>query len=1361
MTSPQQIIEDIRQNTYGIGLKTDLAAKGVIDRLKQSLNNALERLSVDLYSKETHFVLELIQNADDNHYKPEVTPSLTIAVESEKICIQNNECGFSEANARAICDVGNSTKIKALGYIGEKGIGFKSVFRICDEPQIYSNGFQFGFKRRDDRDCLGFVAPHWIEEVPADVDPTLTTIMLPLGETAKDELVKLSHIEHTLILFLRRLKTIKIDNRLENQVSQITRTDKDGQIFIEEATGTQVKQHCYQLVKTMLAVPSTIVEEKRSHVRETELILGFRVREDGTAEVGSPQKVFAFLPTRSYGFKFLIQADFLVPANREDIHKDPLWNQWLRNNIAAAFLSAVERFKRSEYLSKTYYNYIPLPREVTDEFFNPVVRDIHEQLKVRDCLLTESGNWRRPGDVLRRDDRLRELIDDRDLQTLLNKEYLHPEIDIQVSVLDALGVKEFRLDDLIACLQQRDWLSSQSDEWFVKLYSYIKDRLKSSDYYYLPKLKKLKIIRLQTNSLVSTSESSIFFPVSDFLESFFEVQQELPIVKPEILEANSPETRTAVAEFLKKIGVRQLSADEVIERYILPIYESETWQEKGDRSFRYTRYIKDNLAEYEAKKKRESWERKDPLERLKKSLRIKTDKDSYQRVSDLYLPASYENDNDLETLFAGISDISFISPDYLLDAGETPAEIRAWRNFFIKLGANVLPKIEVDVKTVFSQGKKRDYPIYRSPDTIAILSANSTTKNQQLATILNRHWSYYKQYKYWNYYYYNESRDDWERSSSNEADWFAKLKTSAWLPTTNGKLAKPGEVFLDRTETASILGDSVAYLAIALSNAEFIQDLGIKANVTNPKDFADLLSELSQKKTLDEREEGIVIKIYRQLSDRLNPATQKTPISQEPWWRSFIGKAIFWNEKKDFCVAGELLVNDDDRLYDLFKDNPQVQFFRLPTNYHPKLSHLIKAAGIRYLSKVVQIKLAIGETRGVAEPELTAKIKQLIPYIWRYLYQLEYHSYELLKSEEMLDKLKRLSCYKVEKLEINYLINRQSVSSHRQAFLEGETLYIQTDSLADTDPIAVEISPLFCQSQGLEEFLMLLFYKKTDSEIEKLMRTKKIQDLPIEEKQWLESAGFGLKDARLEEIAKTEEPFVKQREERKSVNGGNKSKVPTPGDSIGMGDSPKLDKRKFANSELPPPEIVLAENEDREAGDRPSKLSLLTSLFKSKSEKREKVAENKIGDRELTVWGEKFAIAYLTKQFSSKYPQGELTKTGDGFIIRKAGRSLVEVHWLNQTLDWGDCYDLKVIEGDRQEYIEVKSHRPMANKSIKLSGKQWKFAIEMGENYHLYQIDNAGTRKAKLVDIQNPSLLYQQGSLSIDSICLKTRSTTE
>jgi hypothetical protein len=37
--------------------------------------------------------------------------------------------GFAEANMRALCDVGSSTKASISGYIGQKGIGFKSVFR--------------------------------------------------------------------------------------------------------------------------------------------------------------------------------------------------------------------------------------------------------------------------------------------------------------------------------------------------------------------------------------------------------------------------------------------------------------------------------------------------------------------------------------------------------------------------------------------------------------------------------------------------------------------------------------------------------------------------------------------------------------------------------------------------------------------------------------------------------------------------------------------------------------------------------------------------------------------------------------------------------------------------------------------------------------------------------------------------------------------------------------------------------------------------------------------------------------------------------------------------------------------------------
>ena len=40
--------------------------------------------------------------------------------------------------------VGQSSKgIGGSGYIGQKGIGFKSVFRVSSRPEIHSNGFEF------------------------------------------------------------------------------------------------------------------------------------------------------------------------------------------------------------------------------------------------------------------------------------------------------------------------------------------------------------------------------------------------------------------------------------------------------------------------------------------------------------------------------------------------------------------------------------------------------------------------------------------------------------------------------------------------------------------------------------------------------------------------------------------------------------------------------------------------------------------------------------------------------------------------------------------------------------------------------------------------------------------------------------------------------------------------------------------------------------------------------------------------------------------------------------------------------------------------------------------------------------------
>lgn len=55
---------------------------------------------------------------------------------ADQLCVQSNEQGFTAADVHAICDVGAGTKTADAGRIGRKGIGFKSVFSICDSPYL-------------------------------------------------------------------------------------------------------------------------------------------------------------------------------------------------------------------------------------------------------------------------------------------------------------------------------------------------------------------------------------------------------------------------------------------------------------------------------------------------------------------------------------------------------------------------------------------------------------------------------------------------------------------------------------------------------------------------------------------------------------------------------------------------------------------------------------------------------------------------------------------------------------------------------------------------------------------------------------------------------------------------------------------------------------------------------------------------------------------------------------------------------------------------------------------------------------------------------------------------------------------------
>ncbi|MBQ5562314.1 MAG: hypothetical protein IIT39_02890, partial [Clostridia bacterium] len=125
--------------------------------IKDSLGNNGYKNYIDLILRagtdKERFIHELLQNADDCNYPPNVTPTFHLSYEKGKVITQYNEIGFSRADIRSITAIGESTKHKIvngqLSPIGEKGIGFKTIFAVTSEVKIYSGEFAFSLTDRE------------------------------------------------------------------------------------------------------------------------------------------------------------------------------------------------------------------------------------------------------------------------------------------------------------------------------------------------------------------------------------------------------------------------------------------------------------------------------------------------------------------------------------------------------------------------------------------------------------------------------------------------------------------------------------------------------------------------------------------------------------------------------------------------------------------------------------------------------------------------------------------------------------------------------------------------------------------------------------------------------------------------------------------------------------------------------------------------------------------------------------------------------------------------------------------------------------------------------------------------------------
>ena len=547
-------------------------------------------------------MFELLQNADDNKYTKArasgAEPFVSFAVYEDQVIFECNEDGFSQENLEAICSVGQSSKTGAQSYIGEKGIGFKSVFMVASNVHIQSGSFSFSFKHKPGDPGMGMISPIW-EETEEELATPLTRITLYLhntGDAGQREMIRQSireqfeELQETILLFMKNLKKIVVRFYDENgqEISVATRSIRwpepnsallsrevvaDGAVDQSVARFHVTRHEATNLSKNENRTYSEREEASQAYSK-SEIVLAFPLSDDSVPII-KPQELFAFLPVRKVGFNFLIQADFVTDANRQDIVVDSPRNRDLVNEIAGAFVKAVVQFCKHETLRFQWMRYLP-GREDNSRgpLWASLVDEIAKLLGSTPVLYGRREPYLRCIDMLYRpqpwilDEDGAPLFDDSNLEWVVSDRYERKDLDIlesyDLNYVNWAMVWQWLEKDLAREGDQSRWRSSDSpDPWRTRA-SAMLCRLVDENAEYVKKvLQGIKLIPLQ-NGIWVAAKRPVYFPHIDGVAIPSDLG--LQLISEDVTNAQNK-------QLLKKLGAKTASVDGV-RRKILDKYST-------------------------------------------------------------------------------------------------------------------------------------------------------------------------------------------------------------------------------------------------------------------------------------------------------------------------------------------------------------------------------------------------------------------------------------------------------------------------------------------------------------------------------------------------------------------------------------------------------------------------------------------------------------------------------------------------------------------------------------------------------------------------------------------------------------------
>lgn len=527
------------------------------------------KLAAGLYDDRTHFIFELLQNAEDalgRRGEWRGSRKVAFTLNSNYLTLSHFGKPFDEADVRSVCDIAESTKNESS--IGRFGLGFKSVYTVTDLPEIHSGDEDFAIEN--------YVFPKRMERSSRATDET--QIVLPLkpedASAEQDITAGFRHLGPGALLFLRH-------------IDEINWSVEGG------ASGFYLRNSPESLGPNVQRITVIGKEDDRPEVDQNWLVFHRDVfsaagQKIGRVEIGfslvalkdapgrwavqplakSPLVVFFPTVVESY-LGFLVQGPYRTTPSRDNIPPGDSWNQHLVEETAGLLVEAMRWMRDSGMLDIAALRCLPLDGEKfpEDSRFAPMFDAVRQAFQNEELLPTFDGAHVTAHQAkLARTQELRELFSPEQIAVLFNSEaaaWLSSDItqdkapEIRQYLMRELHIDEITPTKLVPSLT-KSFLEVQSDEWVLRLYEFLSGQEKALRRH----LDTVALIRLDDGTHVVARESG---KAKAFLPSA--IATSFPTMRRAV--CSTPEVRL----FLTSLGITEPDPVDDVVWNILPKYQ--------------------------------------------------------------------------------------------------------------------------------------------------------------------------------------------------------------------------------------------------------------------------------------------------------------------------------------------------------------------------------------------------------------------------------------------------------------------------------------------------------------------------------------------------------------------------------------------------------------------------------------------------------------------------------------------------------------------------------------------------------------------------------------------------------------------